>query len=195
MTQLLLIRHAETYLAGTFCGHSDPDLNVEGWGQVERLITELEEYSIECVYTSDLQRARQTAWAIASRFGAECHVRAGLREIHFGRWEGLSWSEITLRDSEEANRWMKEYPHSDFPEGENMRCFDARVRREIEFLIGESNAKPIAVVTHGGVMRAMLTQFAQVSPEEAWRRTEEYGIVIPIEIPSNIREVKIEVSR
>ena len=195
MTRILLIRHAETDLAGTFCGHSDPDLNVEGWGQVERLITELEEYSIECVYTSDLQRARQTAWAIASRFGAECHVRAGLREIHFGRWEGLSWSEITLRDSEEANRWMKEYPHSDFPEGENMRCFDARVRREIEFLIGESNAKPIAVVTHGGVMRAMLTQFAQVSPEEAWRRTEEYGIVIPIEIPSNIREVKIEVSR
>lgn len=195
MTKLLLIRHAETNLAGTFCGHSDPALNVQGWSQVERLITELEKHSIEFVYTSDLQRAQQTARAIASRFGAECHVRAGLREIHFGKWEGLRWSEVVLRHPEEANRWIKEYPHGNFPEGEDMRCFDVRVRQEIEFLIGESNAKPIAVVTHGGVMRAVLTQFTQLSPEAAWRSTKGYGILIPMEIPSNLREVKSEASR
>ncbi len=195
MTRLLLIRHAETDLAGTFCGHSDPALNVQGWGQVERLIADLEGHSIECVYTSDLQRAKQTAWAIANHFGVMCHVRAGLREIHFGRWEGLPWSEVALHDPQEANRWMEEYPHSNFPEGENMRCFDARVRREIEFLIGEADTKHVAVVTHGGVIRSVLIQFVQMSPEEAWRRTKEYAVVIPIEIPSNIREPQIEVLR
>lgn len=195
MTRLLLIRHAETDLAGTFCGHSDPDLNVQGWGQVERLIANLEGYSIECVYTSDLQRAQQTAWAIASHFGAVCHVHAGLREIHFGRWEGLPWSKIALRDPEEANRWMKEYPHSDFPEGENMRCFDARVRREIEFLIGEAHTKPVAVVTHGGVIRAVLTQFAQASLEEAWQRTRGHAVAISIEVPSDIQKPQSEVPR
>jgi len=195
MTQFLLIRHAETDLAGTFCGHSDPHLNAQGWVQVERLITDLEGHSIERVYTSDLQRAQQTARAIANRFGAEYHIRAGLREIHFGRWEGLPWSEIVLRDLEEANRWMKEYPRGNFPEGEDMRCFDARVQQEIEFLIGESNAKPLAVVTHSGVIRAVLTQFTQVSPEEAWRRTKEHAVVIPIEAPSNIPEPQTEVPR
>ena len=192
MTRLLLIRHAETDLAGTFCGHSDPNLNAQGWSQVERLIADLREHSIKRVYTSDLQRAQQTARAIASHFGAECHVRVGLREIHFGRWEGLPWSEIVLRDPEGANRWIKEYPRINFPEGEDMRCFDARVRQEIEFLLGESSTKSIAVVTHGGVIRAVLTLFTQVSPEEAWQRTKEYGIVIPVEIPSDMRELQIE---
>ncbi len=195
MTRLLLIRHAETDLVGTFCGHSDPALNAMGWVQVGRLIVNLKNYSVEHVYTSDLQRAQQTAWEIASHFGAKCHVRAGLREIHFGRWEGLPWSEIVLRDPEEANRWMKEYPYGNFPEGEDVRCFDARVRQEIEFLIGEADTKPVAVVTHGGVIRAALTQFAQASPAEAWRRTSEHAVVIPIEDPSNIRELQTEVPR
>lgn len=195
MTRLLLIRHAETDLAGTFCGHSDPHLNAQGRGQVGRLIDDLEGYSIERVYTSDLQRAQQTAWAIARHFDAECHIRAGLREIHFGRWEGLPWSEINLRDPEEASRWMKEYPRGNFPEGEDMRCFHARVRQEIEFLIDEEDTKSVAVVTHGGVIRAVLTQFTQVSSEEAWRRTKEHTVVIPIEISSNIRKLPIEVPR
>jgi alpha-ribazole phosphatase/probable phosphoglycerate mutase len=193
MTQLLLIRHAKTDLAGTFCGHSDPDLNAQGWAQVERLIAELERHPIERVYTSDLLRAQQTARSIARHFGVECHVRAGLREIHFGRWEGLPWSEIALRDLGEANRWIKEYPHGNFPDGEDMHCFDTRVRREIEFLIGESGNKPVAVVTHGGVIRAVLTQFAQVSPEEAWQRTREHAVPIPIEVPSDIWKPQIEV--
>lgn len=195
MTRLLLIRHAETDLAGTFCGHSDPHLNAQGWVQVGRLIADLKDYSVEHVYTSDLQRTQQTAWAIASHFEAKCHVRAGLREIHFGRWEGLPWSEIVLRDPEEANRWMKEYPHGNFPEGEDVRYFDARVWQEIEFLIGESDAGPVTVVTHGGVIRSVLTQIAQVSPEEAWRRTREHVVVIPIEIPSDIRKPQIGVLR
>ncbi len=186
MTRLLLIRHAQTDLAGTFCGHSDPDLNAKGRAQVERLIANLEEHSIESVYASDLKRARQTAQAIADHFGVECRIRAGLREINFGRWEGLAWSEIILRDPGEANRWIKEYPHGNFPEGEETCCFKARVRREIEFLIGESETSPAAVVTHGGVIRAVLTQFAQMPEEEAWQRTREHAVVVPIEIPNDI---------
>ncbi len=195
MTKLLLIRHAETDLAGTFCGHSDPGLNAKGWDQVERLIADLKDSSFEHVYTSDLQRARQTARAIADHFGAECHVRAGLREIYFGRWEGLPWSQITFRDSEAANRWIREYPHCNCPEGEDVRHFDVRVQQEIEFLISEADTKSVAVVTHGGVIRAVLTQFAQVSSEEAWRRTKEYAVVIPIEAASDIREPQTEVPR
>lgn len=195
MTKLLLVRHAETNLADTFCGHSDPGLNAHGWAQIPRLIGELEGYAIERVYTSDLQRAQQTAWAIASRFGAECHVRTGLREIHFGRWEGLRWSEIALRDPQEASRWMREYPLGNFPEGEDMRSFNTRVRLEIESLIGGSDRGPVTIVTHGGVIRSVLTEIARVSTEEAWRRTKAYAVAIPIEIPTGMRPRGIEAPR
>ena len=41
MSELLLIRHAETDMAGTFCGHSDPELNVRGRAQLADLISRL----------------------------------------------------------------------------------------------------------------------------------------------------------
>jgi alpha-ribazole phosphatase len=91
--------------------------------------------AIRQVYASDLLRARQTADAIAKNFGIELHIRPGLREIHFGLWEGLSWNEIEVRDPVRAEKWAQEYPNSTAPAGESFVNFESRVRREITFLL------------------------------------------------------------
>ncbi len=88
MSELLFIRHAETDMAGTFCGHSDPELNAHGRVQLAELIDRLRMDQIGVVYTSDLRRAYTTGTAIAAAFGVDCHVRRALREINFGQWEG-----------------------------------------------------------------------------------------------------------
>ena len=88
MSELLFIRHAETDMAGTFCGHSDPELNARGRAQVGELIDRLRTEEIGVVYTSDLRRAHATGMAIAEAFAVDCHVRSALREINFGQWEG-----------------------------------------------------------------------------------------------------------
>jgi broad specificity phosphatase PhoE len=138
MTSLLLIRHAVTDMAGRFCGHSDPELNGRGQQQSAGLMEALSAHNIRRVYTSDLRRARQTAAAIAKHFAIELYERPGLREIYFGRWEGLSWDEIETEDPVLAKSWAKEYPDSTAPGGESFLRFACQPR---DFLLAGGNGE------------------------------------------------------
>lgn len=180
MTHFLLIRHAETDMTGRFCGHSDPELNERGFRQLAPLVNTLSGYAIQRVYTSDLRRARQTAGAIADHFEAELRVRPGLREIYFGQWEGLSWSEIEMRDPASARTWVAEYPNTTAPGGEPFQQFRERVHREIAFLLAEAAESSVAVVAHAGFIRVALTSLYGVSEQEAWNRTNQCGTVVMV---------------
>ena len=181
MKHLLLIRHAETDMAGRFCGHSDPELNEDGHQQLAGIVDRLAEYAIRRIYTSDLRRARQTAEVIASHFGIGFEVRPGLREIHFGQWEGLPWSDIETRDPALAKSWAEQYPNSTAPGGESFRQFEHRVCAESAFLLAEATEYPIAVVTHAGFIRVLLTNSYGVLEEEAWKLTREYRSVMALD--------------
>jgi alpha-ribazole phosphatase len=178
---LLLIRHAETDMAGRFCGHSDPELNERGHQQLAGVLDRLSEYAIQRIYTSDLRRARQTAEAIASHYGIGFEVRPGLREIHFGLWEGFSWSEVEACDPVLAKSWAERYPNVTAPGGESLQQFERGVRAESAFLFAAATECPIAVVAHAGFMRVLLTNFYGVPEEEAWKLTKEYGSVVALE--------------
>jgi alpha-ribazole phosphatase/probable phosphoglycerate mutase len=193
VTHLLLIRHAETDLAGRFCGHSDPELNERGRQQLEGLVNALSEHGIRRVYTSDLRRAQQTAEAIANHFGAGFHIRPALREIHFGLWEGLSWNEIEVRDPVRAKRWAEEYPNSTAPGGESFHQFESRVRKELAFLLAEATNFPIATVAHAGFIRVALTKCCKVkvSQQEAWDRTKDYGSVVALDTDLVTQETQL----
>ncbi len=112
MSRVLFIRHAETEMAGRFCGHSDPELNTQGWMQVAALAQQLSAEPIDTVYSSDLRRARSTAEAIAAVRELPRCLRPALREIDFGQWEGLRWEQIEQLDPEYARRWVALYPTS-----------------------------------------------------------------------------------
>ncbi|MGA8272467.1 MAG: histidine phosphatase family protein [Candidatus Sulfotelmatobacter sp.] len=181
VTHLLLVRHAETGMAGRFCGHSDPGLNERGRQQLAGLLNMLSEHAIRRIYTSDLVRAQQTGETIAEHFGAELHVRPALREIYFGQWEGLTWNEIEARDPAQAKRWAEEYPNSTAPGGESFQEFEARVRGELTFLVQEATNFPIAAVAHAGFIRVALANGWKVSEEEARSRTKNYGTFVALD--------------
>jgi alpha-ribazole phosphatase len=180
MSEILFIRHAETDMAGTFCGHSDPELNTQGHVQVAELIDQLREEEISVVYTSDLRRAHATANAIAKALGIECRARATLREIYFGQWEGLTWKEIERRDEDYSRRWAAEYPLLPAPCGEDFLDFEQRVLDEVNFLSMETSTdkQRMAVVTHAGVLRAVLCTLHGCSQEDAWERTRSYCCIV-----------------
>lgn len=180
MSELLLIRHAETDMAGTFCGHSDPELNTRGRAQLAGLIGRLRMDQIGVVYTSDLRRAHTTGTAIAEAFGVDCHMRGALREINFGQWEGISWSEIERRDNAYARRWIEEYPRLPAPDGESFHDFERRVLDEVKVLSLKAEAAgcAIAVVTHAGVLRTVLGVLQGCSEENAWEQTKSYCSVV-----------------
>ncbi len=171
---IVFIRHGETDMAGRFCGHSDPGLNVAGESQVLRLAEEVAMLEIKRIYSSDLRRTAQTATAIAHRIGSGVVYLPALREVAFGLWEGLNWREIEGRFPMEANRWLREFPLRSAPGGEAYADFAARVDDAIATLLERSAGTTIAVVTHRGVMRYALAKFFGFSEDDAWTRTAAY---------------------
>jgi alpha-ribazole phosphatase/probable phosphoglycerate mutase len=180
MSDLLFIRHAETEMAGSFCGHSDPELNERGLAQLGELINRLRTEEIGMVYTSDLRRAHTTGMAIAKAFGVDCQVRSALREINFGRWEGITWEDIERRDDVYARRWIAEYPRLPAPDGESFHDFQRRVLDEVTFLSLKAEVAGccIAVVAHAGVLRTVLCALHGCSDESAWEQTRSYCSVL-----------------
>jgi alpha-ribazole phosphatase len=181
MSHALFIRHAETAMAGRFCGHSDPGLNERGRNQLILLLEQLSEETIEFIYSSDLQRAISTAEAIATNRKLPLVTRPALREIDFGQWEGRSWVEIELSNAEGAQKWMAAYPHLPAPEGETFDTFEARVLEEVNGLLAR-HAGPFAVVTHAGVLRVVLRRLCGCSEEMAWQRTQSYCCIVRYEM-------------
>ncbi|WP_174243086.1 histidine phosphatase family protein [Granulicella sp. L60] len=193
MSEILFARHAQTDMAGRFCGHSDPELNAAGRLQLSRLIEELRAEKVDEVYSSDLRRARETASEVAREFGVSLSVRSSLREIDFGEWEGLYWEEIEARDGEYARRWMEEYPQLPAPGGERFSDFERRVLDEVDFLCERAEGRKIAVVTHAGVMRVVLRALHGCSEEDAWEKTRPYCCMVRhvVSEASGARQVEV----
>jgi broad specificity phosphatase PhoE len=188
MNDVILIRHVETDFAGTFCGHSDPDLNAAGEHRLRSLLDEVAPLGIERIYSSDLRRASRTAIAIGKRIGAPVELRPGLREIHFGLWEGLRWDEIQQQYPHEAQQWASEFPTRCAPAGESYPEFTARIEAEFTGVIGRRRSGAQAVVTHRGVMQYLLTRFLGFSADDARKQTENYGAIV-IASRSDLRDI------
>lgn len=178
MTQLLLIRHAATDLAGTFCGHTDPPLNARGRAQLTPLLSALVNDQIDAIYASDLIRARETAAAIAAARNLPVTLRPALREIHFGDWESLTWPQIETRDRSFAGRWIAEFPALSPPNGEPFSNFRTRVLAELTHLRRQAETQNLAIVIHAGVLRLILQDLALCSPDQAFHLTRDYTCII-----------------
>lgn len=174
MKELLFVRHAETDMAGTFCGQSDPPVNRAGDAQIAVLLRTLQSAPITAVFTSDLQRAASTAATLAHSLSVPLTTRAALREIDFGAWEGLTWKQIEALNPAFATEWIEAFPHRTPPQGETFETFEARVMDEMSYLLEQSNCRLIAVVTHAGVMRVVLRNHCGIDEASAWRITKSY---------------------
>jgi len=177
MTRVLLIRHGETpwNRDRRWQGHADVALNGVGVEQASRLAAHCKAVgglSICAVYSSDLRRAHDTARALAVALGTELTLDPAWREIAVGRWTGLSREQIQERFGEE---WQRIVAGEDLPRGggETFECFSQRIVTALESLRARHLEKTVAVVTHGGVIRAALLHALGLP----WTRLREVAAV------------------
>lgn len=158
MTELLLIRHGETAWNAErrLQGHLDIPLNAEGRRQAAALGQALASEPLDAIISSDLQRALQTAQAVAAPRGMPVMIDPGLRERCFGAFEGLLYDEISVRYPQDHAAWKARDPHARYPQGvhvaETLAEFFARIRNTIERLMQSRACRKVALVTHGGVL-------------------------------------------
>jgi broad specificity phosphatase PhoE len=156
MTRILLIRHGETdwNLKRLYQGHSDIALNETGLAQGARLRARIAGEMIDNVYSSDLKRAYEFA---RMAFGPR-HVEArrGLREMHFGELEGLTYEEIGARYPGFYAAWLSDPSQAVIPGGESVAKFKKRVLETFFDILAINEGKAAAIVTHAGPIRTIM---------------------------------------
>ena len=155
-TRILAIRHGETAwnVDTRLQGHLDIPLNDVGLRQAQHLAQALvQRDAIDAIYASDLSRAHTTAQAIAKAMGQTVTAHPGLRERHFGAFQGRTFAEIEAELPEHAWHWRKRTPDWTPPDGgESLMAVHERIVATVDELAARHPGQQVVMVAHGGVL-------------------------------------------
>jgi len=172
MTHLILVRHAESEgnRQGVMHGVTEWPLSVVGERQAELLAGALADERPVAICSSPLQRAQQTAGAIAGRHALDVLTYPGLVEYDFGECEGLTGRQIMRRDPALWSRWRSgQFDDFAFPGGEAVTGFHERVRQAISAVTAVHPAGTVIAVAHCWVIASALAQLLRGEPA-GWLR-------------------------
>lgn len=174
-TEILLIRHGETdwNKEKRLQGYLDIPLNEVGKQQAQALSQCLGKLELDAVFSSDLQRARDTAQPLASLHGLSLDVHADLRERCYGVMEGLQRLEIAKRYPQafaalDARELDVRYPPG-VNVAETLNEFSARAMGAMRRILTNTRHRQIAIVSHGGVLDCIYRHAENMSMKEKRR--------------------------
>ena len=170
MTTLILIRHGETNwnIEGRYTGQSDIPLNTLGFQQAESLATKLRADKIDAIYSSDLQRASETARILRTDNDIPLYLDARLREIHQGEWEGLYFNEIYVWYRQAWEQRKNTSLEVVSPGGETVGEVRQRVLEVVREIIDQHSGETIAIVSHGLVLVIIQVEANGLPIETVW---------------------------
>ncbi|MEP7214978.1 MAG: histidine phosphatase family protein [Anaerolineaceae bacterium] len=168
-TSVLLVRHGQTHgnVEQTFCGHTDTELTPLGVAQARALGRRLKGQKIHAAYASDLSRARMTAQhALDEASPLPIQLDPGLREMHYGEWEGLKGED--LRESHKE--MMREFflCRAPAPGGESVAQIRERTAASVRRIAAAHIGQTVLVVSHGNAIAAMLAEMLHMPIESSW---------------------------
>jgi broad specificity phosphatase PhoE len=154
-TTILLARHGESdwNRSKRWQGFADRPLTDLGREQAAELARRLDATELDAVYSSDLQRARETAEIVARSKGLTVETTPDLREVDVGSWSGLTRAEAEARYPEPYARWLQ--GAEAWEDGETYHQLGERVIRAIQRIARAHRGERVLVVAHGGTIRAV----------------------------------------
>ncbi|MHB1125513.1 MAG: alpha-ribazole phosphatase [Bacillota bacterium] len=171
MTRVILVRHGQTIWNqdGRFQGHTNVELSEAGKEQARQLTNALKKEKVTAVYTSDLSRALTTAQIIANHFDLDVRVIPEIKEINFGRWEGLTYKQINENFGELAAVWRSKPGTLQIPGGESFKEVMDRASLAIQQLIGRHPKETVVVVSHGATIRTIVCSALGLDLDHIWK--------------------------
>ncbi len=158
---ILLFRHGETdwNRENRLQGQTDIPLNSYGKKQAEVLAKILKSKKLEILYSSDLQRAKETSQIIAEHLKIDIIYQPGLREIFLGQAQGCLDGDLSDRFGESSYRKWKdsssESDHFHFPDGESKLEAETRAGKTIIDLLKTYPFRRIGICTHGFIINRL----------------------------------------
>ena len=109
--------------------------------------------------------------------------------MNFGEWEGLTFEEIKTRYSLESSRWMENWSHEAVPGGESFLEMSKRVIHEVEKIRNDHNGN-VAIVSHGGCIRTILSNYIIGSLDDCWKFYIDQGTITRLSFNNNYTYLK-----
>lgn len=157
--RLFLIRHAVTPETGKRLSGRTPGISLSPEGKImaDELGERLSAVTFDAIYTSPIERCRETAAAVASGRRVQPKVNKAFTEADFGSWTGR-----TLKSLYKLKAWqelMISASRFRFPDGETLEEVQHRAVVAIEQLATQHRNQTVAVASHSDVIRVALAHY------------------------------------
>ena len=156
---LYFLRHGQTALSreDVFCGSgSDPELTPEGLEMAHAFAQAYREAEWQAVYSSNLRRSITTAQPLCDALEINLQKLAGLNEIAYGKWEGLTKEQVSEKFPNEYNNWLADPARHAPTEGETALVVAQRGLEVIEEIQNRFTGGNVLLVSHKATIRIIL---------------------------------------
>lgn len=157
--KLYLLRHGQTPFSrdNDFCGAGlDPDLTPEGLAMAQAFAGGYKKVPWQAIYVSPLRRTIATAQPICDAVGMKMELRENLKEIHYGKWEGMSVPTVSRDFHDDYIRWSADPAWNSPTGGEPAVAIAHRALAVIEEINQRFADGNVLIVSHKATIRIIL---------------------------------------
>jgi probable phosphoglycerate mutase len=156
--KLYLLRHGETIYSrtGGYCGDLDPELTENGQKMAAAFAKAHQAIAWDAVFVSPMKRTIATAKPLCEAISMEMQFRDGLRELRYGKWEGLTNEFVKENYSEDYLRWLTEPAWNPPTGGETAVQLASRASLAIAEIQEQYSSGNVLVVSHKATIRVIL---------------------------------------
>jgi len=174
--EIILVRHTTPDIEKGVCyGQANIDVTTSFSEEIQPILSELDSYTFNTVYSSPLQRCEKLAKKISPKIVFDDR----LKELDFGNWELLKWDDIP---AEELNPWMKNFVEVPATNGESYLDLYNRVLDFLNEITSTRHNSNIVIVTHAGVMRSIWAYYNTIPLHKTFDLKLTYGQILKITI-------------
>lgn len=182
--KLTLVRHTRLQIPEGVCyGQTDVDVAASFLQEAETSREKITHLALDAVFTSPLQRCVKLAHALGL---AHATHDSRLKELHFGDWEMQAWDDLPR---EYFDEWAQNYADMAPPNGETFSELQARGVAFINELLAQYDKGHVLVVTHGGMIRAMVAHVLNMQLKGLFRIDVDYGSVTQLDFSEQVPKV------
>lgn len=186
MATLLLVRHGHTDAAGKRLTGWQPGvhLNDRGRAEADRLVERLDGVRVEAIYSSPLERCRETAAPLAKARRLSVHIRRRLIDTGYGEWTGRSIAQVRKT---KLWRTVEGVPSAmRFPGGESLLEVQARAVDEVNRIAQDHRKGIVVVVSHADPIRLVIAHVAGAHADHLHRLVVDPGSITVVALGDGV---------
>lgn len=167
MTEIYLIRHAEAEgnLYRLWQGRTDGRITPQGRLQIQALAERFASVHLDAIYSSDLQRARETAQGLLKDHPVPYYTDPRLQEFYVGAWENRPFGNTDFEEPEMAHLFNSDPARWHADGAESFFHCQHRMEEVLRDVAEKNDGGTIAVISHGMAIRTLLAKLLGIPSE------------------------------